>query len=136
MVTVTSGKGPSHGPFTRSDVVSHGWKVTFVLTESPVPGPTGPGPLTAPHQLHVASKLEALGLLTPAAFPVIALRKATLPGVVGSSSTSIPYKELVSIRLLPMLFPAAPASSRIPFTLLCKLLSSKQVRQGIALAII
>src|SRR3989344_8610639 len=59
IVTVTSGaggKGPSHGPLTRSEVVSHEVKsmVALAPTLSPEPGPTGPGPLASPHQLHSA----------------------------------------------------------------------------------
>src|SRR3989338_10519349 len=56
IVTVTSGNGPLQGPL-RSGVVSQVEKSTLVDTLSPVPGPTGPGPLALPHQLQVASNI-------------------------------------------------------------------------------
>src|SRR5256885_16965607 len=45
--------------------VSQGVKSTFVLTLSPEPGPTGPGPSAAPHQLHSASRTPIWPFLTP-----------------------------------------------------------------------
>src|SRR3989344_1451323 len=65
IVTVTSGRGPSHGPLTRSDVVSHGVKSTVVVTGEPDPGPTGPGPLALPHQLHSALRLVIAASVLP-----------------------------------------------------------------------
>src|SRR2546426_7259291 len=45
--------------------MSQGVKSTFVLTLSPVPGPTGPGPLASPHQLQVASRVPLWPFLAP-----------------------------------------------------------------------
>src|SRR5438045_4519638 len=55
--------------------MSQGLYVTFVLTLSPEPVPTGPGPLAAPHQLQVASRTPLWPFLTPKfALPVMLLK--------------------------------------------------------------
>jgi hypothetical protein len=49
--------GSAVHPPARFELLRNGVKLTFVLTGSPEPGPTGPGPFAAPHQLQVALTL-------------------------------------------------------------------------------
>src|SRR3954464_6708535 len=51
LFVLTIVRSAPHGP-SRSPVISHGLKSTLMLTFSPLPGPTGPGPSAAFHQLH------------------------------------------------------------------------------------
>ena len=74
-VGIVAVRSPHDAPFALR---SHGAKVTFVVTLSPEPVPTGPGPFEAPHQLFVALTLNVLRLSTPnAVLPVRRFRFAT-----------------------------------------------------------
>src|SRR3989344_4431284 len=76
---VGGGSGPSQGPL-RSDVVSQGWNVAFMLTVSPLPGPLPLGPSALPHQLHVASTVLPFSTSTPnVPLPVMALVLIAIP---------------------------------------------------------
>src|SRR5436190_14564483 len=58
------GAPPRHFP-PGAGAMSQGVKSTPGLTLSPEPGPTGPGPLGSPHQLHSASRTPISPFLTP-----------------------------------------------------------------------
>src|SRR5437773_4979361 len=58
------GAPPRHAP-PGAGMMSQGVKSTLGLTLSPEPGPTGPGPSAAPHQLHSASRTPIWPFLTP-----------------------------------------------------------------------
>jgi hypothetical protein len=61
-LVVTAGKGPLQA-LVRFAEVSHVEAVTLVDTGEPEPGPTGPGPVALPHQLHEASTAPALSIV-------------------------------------------------------------------------
>src|SRR5437763_1593637 len=54
-------------------------KSTRVLTWSPLPGPTGPGPLAAPHQLLCALTVAGPSFCMPKPLPVMLLVCAMRP---------------------------------------------------------
>src|SRR3989344_4341490 len=76
--TFRGGSGPSQGPL-RSDVVSQGWNVAFMLTVSPLPGPLPLGPSALPHQLQVALSSAESVFSAPAVLPLIALLFTNTP---------------------------------------------------------
>ena len=89
-------------PLTMSLVISHGRKVTSVVTVSPDPGPTGPGPVDDPHQLQVAPTRWLLEFFKPAAFPEMLLRvteteSETVPVSTNTPASPIPVMALWSI---------------------------------------
>src|SRR6266566_3845413 len=54
-------------------------KSTRVLTRSPLPGPTGPGPLAAPHQLACALTVAGPSFCMPKPLPAMLLLCAIRP---------------------------------------------------------
>src|SRR5438270_4887260 len=81
-------------------VMSQGLYATLVLTLSPEPGPTGPGPLAAPHQLHVplTEPPEVGSLKTPkTVLPVIEFLWAATVSLTEFAATFTPYALLLSV---------------------------------------
>src|SRR5712664_1170965 len=90
---------PMQGPLRLAET-SQGVKVTPVLTLSPVPEPIRPGPLAAPHQLHVPlTKPPELGSLKipKSVFPVSEFLWAWVVPVTEFAVTFTPYALLYSV---------------------------------------